>query len=145
MNKYREMKARQSKEINSFPMFFAFNNEQFAEGMRKLGLEPTDTDKIYKLGGTGGFYRKTDGAKLKDMFDRHDKEMADAIAEDTTGDGFIFDMFLYELANHEYCITYDYEDTFMAVGLTREEIYGNNSLVAGLEKATKKYLEGCLE
>lgn len=145
MNRYAEMKRRQQKEINDFPMFFAFNNDQFAEGMKKLGLEPHETDKIYKLGGTGGFYRKTDGTKLKELFDRHEKEMADAIAQDTTGDGFIYEMFLYELANHEYCITYEYEDTLMAVGLTMEEIYGNNALVAGLEKATKKYLEDCLE
>lgn len=143
MNKYREMKNRHQKEVNEFPMFFAFNEEQFAEGMRKLGLEPEDTDKIYKLGNSGGFYRKTDGKALVDMFNRHEKEKAQAIAEDTTGKGFIFDMFLYELANHEYCITYEYEDTFDAVGLTREEIYANNALVAGLKLATEKYLEGC--
>lgn len=143
MNKYREMKERHRKEINEFPMFFAFNDQQFAEGMQKLGLDPHDTKKIYRLGDTGGFYRKTDSEALKSMFLRHTLELDEAISEDTTGEGFIFDMFYYELANHEYCITMDYEDTFHAVGLTSEEIYGNNSLVAGLEKATKKYLEGC--
>lgn len=143
MSQYRAMKDRHQKEVNEFPMFFAFSNEQFAEGMKKLGLEPSETDKIYRLGNTGGFYRKTDGQKLKDMFDRHEKEMADAIAQDTTGTGFIFEMFLYELANHEYCITYEYEDTFRAVGLTSEEIYGNNALANGLRLATQKYLEGC--
>lgn len=143
MNKYKQMKERHRKEIEAFPMFFAFSDQQFAEGMKSLGLEPTDTKAIYRLGGTGGFYRKSDAGELKSMFLRHDLEFDEAIAEDTTGEGFIYDMFLYELANHEYCITYDYEDTFAAVGLTSEEIYGNTALVAGLQKATKKYLEGC--
>ena len=143
MNKYKQMKDRHSKEIHAFPMFFAFNDQQFAEGMKKLGLAPTDTKKIYRFGSTGGFYRKTDSEELKSMLLRHSLEMDEAIAEDTTGEGFIYDMFLYELANHEYCITMDYEDTFCSLGLTAEEIYGKTALVAGLEKATKKYLEGC--
>lgn len=143
MNRYRQMKERHRKEINEFPMFFAFSDKQFAEGMEKLGLEPTDTKAIYRLGDTGGFYRKSDAQELKDMFLRHSLELDEAIADDTTGEGFIYEMFLYELANHEYCITMDYEDTFGSLGLTSEEIYGNNALVAGLKKATKTYLEGC--
>ena len=31
-------------------------------------------------------------------------------------------MFSYELANHEYCITYDIEPTLDALGLTLDEI-----------------------
>ena len=37
-NQYQEMRNRQQAEINAFPMFFAFNKQQFAEGMRTLGL-----------------------------------------------------------------------------------------------------------
>ena len=37
-NQYQEMRNRQQAEVNAFPMFFAFNKQQFAEGMRKLGL-----------------------------------------------------------------------------------------------------------
>ena len=143
MNKYREMKERHRKEISDFPMFFAFNDKQFAEGMKKLGLKPTDTKKIYRLGDTGGFYRKSDSEMLKSMFLRHTLELDEAIADDTTGEGFIFDMFFYELANHEYCITMDYEDTLGALGLTIDQIRDNNALAAGLKLATKKYLEGC--
>ncbi|NYC95062.1 hypothetical protein DFN09_003049 [Clostridium acetobutylicum] len=64
-NKYIEMKRKHQKEVNNFPMFFAFSKEQFKEGMKKLGLEPSETNKIYKFGNTGGFYKRTDSAKLK--------------------------------------------------------------------------------
>lgn len=143
MNAYRELRDRQQKEVNDFPMFFAFNDKQFEEGMRKLGLEPTDTDKIYKLGNTGGFYRKTDSPKLNEMFTRHTDEMEKAIAEDKDGTGFIYDMFSYELANHEYCITYDEEPTLDACGLTIEEVNQNKALASGLKKAKRDYLRNC--
>lgn len=145
MNRYRQMKERHRKEVNEFPLFFSFSDKQFVEGMEKLGLKPTDIDKIYRLGDTGGFYRKSDAADLKSMLLRHDLEFDEAIADDTTGEGFIYEMFLYELANHEYCITMDYEDTLGALGLTIEQIRDNTALAAGLKLATKKYLEGCEE
>lgn len=137
MNAYLTLKNKHQDEVNAFPMFFAFNKDQFEEGMKKLGLEPTDTDKIYKLGGTGGFYRKSDSDALAEMFDRHMKEDADAIAADPTGDGYIYQMFNYELANHEYGYTGDPEPTLDALGLTMEEINANPALLHGWKKAEK--------
>ena len=99
MNRYRELKKRQQEEYNAFPMQYAFSNRQFAEGMAALGLTPEDTDKIYKAPG-GGFYRREDSQRLKDMMDRFDRELSEAIAADDTGNGLIFEMFLYELENH---------------------------------------------
>lgn len=139
-NKYVEMKNRHQEEVNNFPMFFAFNNKQFDEGMKTLGLDPSETDKIYKLSNTGGFYRRSDSRALKEMFLRHRQEEADAIAADTTGDGFIYEMFNYELANHEYGYTRDLEPTLDALGLTIEEIIANPALSHGLKKARKEQI-----
>ena len=36
-NHYQELRDRQQEEVNAFPMFFAFDQRQFAEGMRRLG------------------------------------------------------------------------------------------------------------
>lgn len=38
-------------------LFFAFNNSQFSEGMKKIGLNPDDTDKILSIG-AGGYIAK---------------------------------------------------------------------------------------
>lgn len=140
MNKYTELKSKHQAEVNAFPMFFAFSDKQFEEGMAKFGLTITDTDKIYKLGSTGGFYLRSDSQKLKDMFERHAKEMDDAIKND---DQFVYEMFLYELANHEYCITYDFEPTLDACGLTEDEVAKDWRLLKLLKKAETDYLEGC--
>lgn len=48
-------------------------------------------DKIYKAPG-GGFYRREDSPRLKEMMDRFDRELEKAIATDETGDGFIYEM-----------------------------------------------------
>lgn len=134
MNTYLELKEKQQKEVNDFPMVFAFSNKQFDEGMQKLGLKPEETDKIYSIGG-GGYIRKTDSKALSEMSERHKKEMDEAIKNDKTGDNFIFDMFNYELGNHEYTYTWDITDTINSLGLTIEEINNNKRLLHGLNKA----------
>ena len=63
-NHYQELQDRQQEEVNAFPMFFAFDQRQFAEGMRRLGLRPSDMNQVYAIAGTGGFYRKSDAPKL---------------------------------------------------------------------------------
>lgn len=137
-NQYKILKERQQKEWNEFPMKFAFSNKQFEDAMKEWGLTTKDTDKIYKFG-HGGFYLRTDSKKLMDLIDRHDEELKKEIENDKYGEGFIYDMFSYELANHEYCITYSLTDTFNALGLNDDDILNNSNLKNGLELATKKY------
>ena len=134
MNRYADLKRRQQEEFNAFPMQFAFSTEQFNQAMAALGLDLTDTDKVYRVPG-GGFYRREDGPRLKAMMDRFDQELKDAIAGDETGDGFIYEMFLYELDNHEYSYTMDTEDTLDALGYTADEVLGDPRLKRGIEKA----------
>lgn len=134
MNMYLELKKQQEKEINKFPIIFAFSKKQLIEGKEKLGLKETDKNKLLSIGG-GGFIRKSDEKALDEMLNRHNKELKKTIDEDLTGDGFIYDMFNYELSNHEYCITYDIEDTLDSLGFTVEEIKNNSKLLNGLQRA----------
>ena len=140
MNAYLALKQAQQNEMNNFPMMFAFSQSQFVEGMKILGLKETDADKIYAIGG-GGYIRKTDAPALKDMGKRHEAEMTAAISGDETGDGFIFQMFDYELANHEYSYTGDIDDTLDALCLTVDDIANNIALKRGLLKAMKSQRE----
>lgn len=135
---YKQMKERQQKEFNSLPIMFAFNNEQFEEGMRSLGLEPTDTDKIYKLC-PGGFYKREDSEKVVGQLDKAAKEMKEALQDEE----FATDAFRYELANHEYCITMDVTDAVHAVGLSMEEVEDSQMLSRALKNARNEYLSAC--
>jgi len=135
MNSYIALKERRQREVNEFPFFFAFNTEQFEQGMAKFGLTPDDMDKIYRLSDVGGFYLRTDSARLKEMWDRHEREQNEAIANDETGEGYIYQMFLYELDNHEYGYTGNPEEALGALCITPDEIVKSSRLQRGYSKA----------
>lgn len=135
MNEYAELRQRQQAEFDALPLGFAFSQKQFNEMMAGWGLDPEeDLDKILSIPG-GGYVQKKDAALLHQTVERHDAEMAAAIAGDKTGEGFIYQMFLYELDNHEYGYTRDTEDTLDALDYTAEEVLGNPRLKRGIEKA----------
>ena len=82
-----------------------------------------------------------DAQMIADTLARNFKEVEDAIQADETGDGFIKDMFLYELRNHEYTYTCEVEETVEACGFTMEQIENDERLRHGLEVAAKKLRE----
>lgn len=143
-NAYAEMKKRQQERVNALPLMFAFSQQQFNEGMAKLGLEPSDTHLITSIG-AGGFIRKADVPLFNETMEALSIEAQAAIDEDMDGTGFIKDMFLYELANHEYCITYDLEPTLDALNLTEDQVLSNPRLLHGLKLAKAEYLRSCDE
>lgn len=140
MNKYAELRKRQQKEFDALPLGFAFGQKQFDEMMKGWNLDPEkDVDKIYSIG-SGGYVQKKDADFLHQTMKRHDEEMAAAIADDKTGEGFIYEMFLYELNNHEYGYTRDTEDTLDALGYTAEQVLNDPRLKRGIEKAVTEIL-----
>jgi hypothetical protein len=100
-------------------VMFAFNDEQFIAGMKKLGLETDEMDKLYSMG-AGGYYKKTDAPALKEMQLRWAKEIEEAVAGDLTGTGYIYDAILYELGNHEYSYTGDEWPALEELDITKE-------------------------
>lgn len=141
MNKYVELKNKLQKEFDEFPFGFAFSNEQFEKMKEELGVK--ENNELISIG-AGGYIRKSDEKALDDLINGKELRMKEAIDQDKTGEGFIKDMFLYELANHEYCITYELEDTLNALDLTYEDIMNDDRLRLGLELAKNEYL-GCPE
>ena len=86
MKTYRQIKDQQPV---LFECFFAFSNEQFAEGKKKAGIEGK---KI--LDGGHGLYGTKEGIqKLFDHYDNVDKEVAEQCDPQ--------DVYDYEFNNHE--------------------------------------------
>lgn len=140
MNPYLALKTKHQKEVNEFPLGFAFNESQFNEMMEKWNLTPDDTDKIYKLGDVvGGFVRKCDHDALHEMLDRHAKEREVAIKENK--DDYLYHMFNYELANHEYSYTGDLTDTLDALDLTLDDVTADKRMDEALKRACKHQME----
>ena len=70
--KYEELKNKQQKEMNAFPIGAAFSDRQFKEMMQHWGLTEEDTDKIYSIG-YGAFIRKSDKSAFFELLDRQKK------------------------------------------------------------------------
>ena len=138
MNKYMELKSNHERLINDFPRGFAFSDKQFEEAKEKLKVK--DNSELVSLG-AGGFIRKTDSKTFGDLFTTMVKEDKEAMKDDE----YVFQGFLYELGNHEYCITGDPESTLDCFGLTIEEVNTDIRLLTIFKKARKEYLVNCAE
>lgn len=137
MESYLELKERQQKEVNEFPFGFAFSRVQFGKMMKKWGLHyERDIDKIVSIG-SGGYVQKKDQDDMHKMFSRHKKEIRDAISADESGEGFVCEMFLQEMRNHEYGWTGDPEETLDSLGMTWEQVQNNEKLLKGFNKASE--------
>ena len=141
MESYRELRDRQQKEFDELPLGFAFSMEQFRGMMEEWGLDPEkDQDKLYRIPG-GGFIQRKDHKHFHEVVDRHAAELEAAKQSDTDGTGFLYQMFLFELDNHEYGYTGEYEDALESLGLTMKDVHKSVRLTRALEKAAKEIRE----
>lgn len=136
MENYNQLKERHQREVNKFPIGFAFSKKQFKEQMEKLGLTETDTDKVVNIG-SGGFILKTDVSRFIEMFEQHAKEMKEAMLDDK----FLYQAFRYELANHEYAYTHDPDNTLQSLGLSIEEVKNDPRMFKIFKNAKRDYIE----
>lgn len=74
------------------------------------------------------------------MLNRHREEHLKAIDKDKTGDGYIYDMFIYELQKHKYKYTSRVDDTLDTLDISRETLQQNAAMSRSLAKA-RKYVE----
>ena len=138
METYKAMKDRHQREVNALPLAFAFSERQYNEKLAAWNITPEEAKAgaIVGIGG-GGFIRSSDREKVIATFERIAEEEAAAIAADQDGTGYIYEMFLYELNNHEYSYTGDVDETLTALGITWEDMAENEALLNGLNKALK--------
>lgn len=141
-NLYKELIDKQMAEINVFPVKTATNNEQFKKIVNEWNLSFNEnSDNFYGKQlvplSLGMFIRKKDVKAFNDMLNRHREEHQKAIEEDTTGEGYIYDMFVYELQNYEYGYTGCVDDTLEALGISRETLQQNAAMSQALAKARK--------
>lgn len=133
MNTYRTFKDNQEKLFNDFSkenLFFAFSDSQFKEWLIKLNAKEEEIGSI----GSGGFIKKENASKYIEILKSMDYETIEFLKDENN----LFSAFVYELANHEYCITYDHESTLDALWLHFETMTDIQKEI--LKKAKKDYL-----
>lgn len=137
MSKYQELKEKASK-VSMPGIFYAFSNQQFKEGLVKIGLlkENETLDDFQKKGikittdGLGGYGLKEAFAERRKQYDTIDEE----IKANCTAD----EIFEYEWWNHECGLTYSYTE---ALEITREyfpEYTPSEALIKSLHEKFEK-------
>jgi len=131
---YVEFRERQQREINDFPMAAAFSEKQLEEAMQKLNVQ-SPKELVHVAGGM--LIRRDDQKDLLALLKRHDDEWKQAMKNDD----LLQEAFIYEMGNHEYCLTMDREDTLNALQITDEEFLADIRLRGIFSKAEKEYLK----
>mgnify|MGYP006971785061 CR=1 FL=1 len=134
--KYQTFRDKQEKKYSEFPLVFAFSDKQLEEGKEKLGVK--DNNELSSIGG-GGYIKKTDSEAYKNLINGFDRDLKTFLKDDKQ----FVEALEYELSNHEYCITYDYEPTLDALGLSFESLTEKQKDLLVLAK--KNYLEKVID
>lgn len=135
---YAQLQTKHQQEHSDLEgIFFAFNDEQFKEGMKKVGLDMDLTDKAALKGsvasiGAGGYIRKERVDAYIEMLERHQQENKQ-LRKDSAK---LFDALVYELSNHEYGYTHDPYPALEAVGVEASELPSGM-----LDRAKRKALQ----
>ena len=143
MNLYRTQQTAQQRRMNEFVSkyaFFAFDENQFNEGLEKLGIAPGTEDALVSIPG-GGYVLAVKVQDFKDLLKSFRQERADAIRDTETGAQFAYDMFRASLNDSEYSYSEDAEDTLNSLGYDLQDIEADPVLKTAFEKACKDILQ----
>lgn len=143
MNLYRAQQTAQQKRMNEFLRryaFFAFDENQFNEGLEKLGIAPGTEGTLVSIPG-GGYVLADKAQDFKDLLKSFRRERADAIRDAETGAQFAYDMFRASLNDNEYSYSEDTEDTLSSLGYDLQDIEADPVLRTAFEKACKDLLQ----
>lgn len=137
---YLDLQEKHRKELDDFPIAYAFNDEQLEEALKKLGVE--STDECVTVMKSGDIMKRENAKPFVDMLKRHVKEVQDLLLSDMD---IAEAAFLYEMDNHEYAINWDGDtDVLNCFGLDEEEL-----VAFGLEipylRARNKHMEHARE
>ena len=121
MKTYEEFKDEHGKKLNSFEgIFYAFSDDQFNEGMQKIGLAPDELKAICSIG-NGGYMLKTRRKDFHEMVNSFDADMS-AMRKDRK---CLLEALTYELKNHEFGYTGDASDALDSLGIKYNEVPGD--------------------
>lgn len=132
-NLYVEFKKRKQKKINDFDMFFAFDNKQLENGLEKLNVNKNEIVSI----GMNGFIRKSDVQKFKNMLNNFKEEHT----KNMKNDDYVYHMFKYQMANHDYIITYDDEEILDVCNVNEHQFIEDERMKSIYVKAKNDYIK----
>lgn len=103
-DEYLELQKRHQKELEEFPIAYAFNDNQLEEALEKLGATKEECVTVF---GHGDIVKRENAKLLIKMLERQTKELREKMKDDKE---FAYEAFLYEMDNHEYAINWSADE-----------------------------------
>lgn len=105
---YLELQKKHQKELEDFPIAYAFNEKQLEEALEKLGATKEECVTVF---GHGDVVKRTDAKRLIAMLERQTEDLKQRLKDDPE---FAYEAFLYEMDNHEYAINWSADEDVLA-------------------------------
>lgn len=136
METYSDLKSKHQQRFDNFQfIFFAFNEEQFKEGLKRIRDLANDYESKFVSIGAGGFVLKSKIEEFENILNQNEKERK-AFKKDEKK---LIDAIAYELQNHEYCITGDVTDALSSLDLKLEDV-PKDVLKKAIKKAQSNFV-----
>lgn len=100
LKKYLDLRKKHEKELNDFPMKYAFSDEVLDKALKELDAK---VEECTSITGYGDVIRKKDVPDWVKLMKRQKAEL-DELMEDHD---IAYEAFLYEMNNHEYAINWE--------------------------------------
>lgn len=131
---YLKLQEKHRKEIEEFPIAYAFNEKQLEEALKKLGVKK---EECVTLMGHGDIMKKADAPKFMKMLKRHTSEVHELLKNEKDAE----EAFLYEMDNHEYCINWSGDEDVLACFSIDVDELDEMGLRAAYMRARRKHME----
>lgn len=130
---YLQLKGIHEKEMNEFPIAYAFDSKQLEEALEKLGATKEECVTVFNM---GDVMKKTDVPAFKAMLKRHKEELLEAMKNEE----FAEEAFLYEMNNHEYAINWSGDEDVLACFNMNETKLHDMNLVGAYRRARREHM-----
>ena len=133
---YQELNKKRLERYNDFFKengFFAFGKDQFEDG--KIKINTPNNEDIINIG-MGGYIKRSSAEEYRTLLIQSRKEESEWLNNRDN----LKQALLYELANHEYHINEEIEDTLDAL-LLPEGYWKNQENIDFLESVIKEYMK----
>lgn len=132
--KYLDLQKKHQKELEEFPIAYAFSDEQLQEALKKLGATKEECVTVF---GHGDIVKRENAKKLIQMLERHTKETKEAMKDPDFAEA----AFLYEMDNHEYAINWSGDEDVLACFAMSGEELRKMGLQMAYDRARNKHFK----
>ena len=131
---YLKLQEKQRKDLEEFPIAYAFNEEQLQQALEKLGATKEECVTLWNC---GDIMKKTDVPAFREMMKRHREEIYEILKNEKDAE----EAFLYEMDNHEYAINWSGDEDVMSCFNVDYDILDEMGLRDAYLRARRKHME----